>query len=366
MALNARARGAPQGRRTAWWAQLASWVRRRWARCLVVAVNVALLAGAGYVRWAVNHEQLVTIQVAVGSEDLAFLQNSQVLGEFTNQGLTVQAYGFGSGQLASTVSPRGYDAFFVSSQLFAEETEDVHAKGIGQVPQYVPFSTPLMVYTWGKLIPLLERIGVVNNSGQFDIGRYLEIANKGMRWNQIPGNTFYHDGNQVLLQMTDPAKSDSGAMFVAAASYVENHDTMVQDAAQVAAVAPAIANMIAGLGQMPPTTNDVFLAYQRGGMNSVPLALGYQSEGAASGLPPGGVALPLDFPVDCQHVVVAFDRSGRRFGDLLDTDPVLQSLEQKFGFEVGKGVRDPRSGFDINPPIAKLLQELIADVDPGQ
>ena len=208
---------------------------------------------------------------------------------------------------------------------------------------------------------MLRNLGIVNSGGQFDIGRYLGVASGGERWDQIPGNTFYHNQGQVLLEMTDPRKSDSGAMFVAAASYVLNGDQMVSTGAQVSVVAPEIARILGRLGELPPTTGFVFQDYLRGGMNGTPLALGYASE-AASPLPAGGIGLPLNVTVNCVHTVVSFDGNGKRLGQLLANDQVLLNLEQKFGFENGTGIPDPN--FGISPPTAHFLEDLVNEVTP--
>ena len=309
---------------------------------------------------------LTKVSIAAGSEDLAFFEDPQVIAEFKKRGLQMDVSPFGSGQLANTVKPAGDDAFFLSSQVFADMTE----RRLGAHAEYHPFSTPLRVFTWKKLVPLLQAIGVINGAGQFDIRKYLDAASSGTTWDHIPGNTFYHNQNQVLLEMTDPAKSDSGAMFVAAAGYVIyvqiQHQQMVYGDSWVTAVAPAIKGIVDRLGEMPPTTNDVYLDYRRDGMNGTPLALGYESEWKGVQPPQVGplsadaVSLPLDFPVDCQHVVFAFSQNGNTFGRLLEGDPVLQELARKYGFETA----GPGPGFPIRVPDVYFLQELIHDVDP--
>jgi hypothetical protein len=50
-------------------------------------------------------------------------------------------------------------------------------------------------------------------------------------------------------------------------------------------------------------------------------------------------------------------------GKLLADDKVLQSLEQKYGFETGTDVTGTGTGFPINVPTSSFLQELIHDVD---
>jgi hypothetical protein len=335
-----------------------------------MAVSPSSTAGSLYSPPGPGPSSPARVSIAAGSEDLAFLTDPQVLAEFARKGLSVDVTGFGSGQLANTVNPDGYDAFFLSSQVFADMAE----LRLGTHTEYHPFTTPLMVFTWKKLVPLLQAIGVVNGAGQFDIRQYLKAASSVTPWDHIPGNTFYANPNQVLLEMTDPAESDSGAMFVAAAGYVIYvqilHKQMVYSESWVAAVAPAIAGVIGRLGEMPPTTNDVYLDYRRGRMNGTPLALGYESEwkgaqpATVGALPADAVSLPLDFPVNCEHVVVAFSQNGKTFGYLLETDPVLQNLARKYGFQTGQGIAGPGPGFVIPVPDAYFLKELIHDVVP--
>jgi|SRR5271165_450067 len=206
----------------------------------------------------------MTVSIAVGSEDLAFFEDPQVKAEFKHGGLPpVTATPFGSGELANDLPSNGYDAFFPSSQVFADMAElRLHPH-----PEYIPFSTSLRVFTWKPLVPLLQENGLINKYGQFDIGQYLIMVKNGQTWSNLPGNNFYPNPSQVLLKMTDPAKSDSGAMFVAAASYViytkfQHHGTMTYGQDMVTAVSPEISGLLSSLGEGPPTTNDVYLYYR--------------------------------------------------------------------------------------------------------
>jgi hypothetical protein len=307
-----------------------------------------------------------TIQVAVGSEDLKFLQDPVAVDEFERQHLNVEAIGYGSGQLAFTVPPKGYSAFFLSSTVFAEMAE---ARLNQTIAVSEPFSTPLVVLTWQPLIPLLQTLGIVNTSGQFDIGKYLAKASTGVRWDEIPGNTFYHNSAQVLLRMTNPTESDSGAMFVAAASYVLNGDQVLTQTVQAKSKGAQIANVLRGLGELQPTTNLLFQQYLTEGMNGAPMVLGYQSEfvgeqrSSPRSIPVGAAMLQLDVPVDCIHTVLPLNNDGgTEFANLLTTDPVLQQLASKYGFQIAGS---PGSAGSTNPiPKADIMKELIHDATP--
>jgi len=331
-------------------------------------MSVLLAAGVVAVRLRDDRAPLETIQVAVGSEDMAYLQDPQVQQQFASKGYAVEATGFGSGQLARQLSPKSYDAFLPSSQAFADEAQARLKQGSLNQPQ--PFSTPLAVFTWRPLLPLLHRLQIINSSGQFDIAQYLNVVSSRIRWNEIQGNTFYSNPGQILLHMTNPVDSDSGAMFVAAASYVLNGKQVISSDAQVSKTAPPIARALIPLGEMPETTNQIFTEYLRGRMAGMPLALGYESEftgmqdASPRSIPPGAVMIPLATPIDCVHTIIPFDPRGREFATLMTSDPVLQQLAaRRYGFLTTQQTQ--QQGYNISVPAVPLLKKLIQDVVPG-
>jgi hypothetical protein len=331
------------------------WKDRHWIICLVLVLDLLLMGCLWYVRLAVDHEKLQTVQLAVGSENLAFFRDPDVQAEFKKHNLTVQATGFGSYQLATTVPKDSYDAFLPSSQVFAKLVE---RRFKGTFPTYTPFETPLAVFTWQPLLHMLETDGIVNRNGQFDVAAYIRDAGQGLRWNGLQGVYSQLNRTRILLRMSDPTQSDSGAMFVAAASYVLNSGTVVTEHRQITPLARKIGSALALNGQMDPTTDLVYRAFLRG---ETPLALGYQSEELGKPAPsegpfPGGAAgLPLTTSVSCEHVLVAFSANGQTVGGLLQDDPVLQGLEQKYGFISDRGRLLP----SIPVPAADILKDLV-------
>jgi hypothetical protein len=308
-------------------------------------------AGSGSV--AKTTPVLTTVQVAAGSEDLLFLRDPRVVARFAKLGLKVAASPFGSGVLAETLSPNGYNAFFVSSQVFADLAQlRLHRT----LPEPQPFSTPLEVFTWKELLRPLRALGIIDSAGRFDIGNYLAVVDQGMRWNQVSGDPLPGNSTQVVLWMTNPSQSDSGAMFVAAASYVLNGANVVSGKTNLGAIAGKVARAIIPLGEMPTTTNQAFQDYLRDGKYGRPMVLGYQSESGQ--LPADGVALPLNYTVNCEHTVLPFDPLGARFASLLN-DPVLQQLAMKDGFET---TQPSAAASDIPIPLAPFLKELTDDI----
>jgi hypothetical protein len=307
--------------------------------------------------------KIATIQVAVGSEDKAFLLDSQAVTVFRHYGLIVKPVSFGSGQLAFTEPEKPYSAFFLSSVSFAQMAETRLRITAPSLPE--PFSTPLVVLTWQPLIPLLQRLGIVNRDMQFDVGRYMAVARTGVRWNRIPGNTFYRNTGQVLLDMTSPKDSDSGGMFAAVASYALNGDNLLTQKSQVEPIAAQIAAVLSPLGQPQPTTHLLFQQYLTEQMAGEPLVVSYQSEFTTAershALPPLAVMLQLTVPVDCIHTVLTFDSNGVQFADALN-DPVLQRLvSTKYGFL--DATHSPGAG-NTHVPGPDIMKELVYDASP--
>lgn len=228
------------------------WGRRIFRLAVLKFVAILVLVLLNFAAWGIIAYRLwptgpVTVKVAAGSEDLAFFSDSAVKAEFARQGLDVRVTGFGSVQLATYVNLSEYDAIFPSSTVTAAEVQQKLGGQANDVTEIVPFGTPLVVFTWKQLIPLLRTLKIVTQSGTFDVGQYLAVLRAGTGWNSISGNTFYPNPNQVQLEMTDPRYSNSGAMFVAAASYALNGDRVVSKS-QVKPVGAKLAQALGGAG----------------------------------------------------------------------------------------------------------------------
>jgi hypothetical protein len=358
------------------------WAGRRWYVCLVVCLDLALLAGLGYVKEAVNHTQLMTVHVAAGSEDVALFQDPRTIAELASNNLTVDVTAMGSGTIASSADLSEYGAFIVSSQYFADLTlqrinsQKAKTQGVKTaLPGIDVFSTPLMVFTWKRLLPLLEHTGIVvtgpGHLMQFSITGYFTAVIKGKRWNKITGNNIYPNPNPILLLMTDPTQSDSGAMFVAAAGEERSGGSPGIPPADMGPAAKEIGQVISDQGEPLPTTHDVYTSFVQGQQDGVPLALGYESElkpAASDGhFPADAIGLPLSTDVACEHILIPFTGPGKTLGHLLATDPVLQDLERQYDFQPGAepapGTYLPDIGYLSPPPFTSVLERLINAVE---
>lgn len=315
--------------------------RRRPRRVLSWVLALALLGVVGVVVFrdlggrAPEPPPLTTVTGVIGSEKLAFFGDPQVQGVFRANGLDVRVDPAGSRQIATDVRLDGYDFAFPSSAPAADKLLAVHPAA----RTYAPFSSPMAVATFTPIVDLLVGAGVVApGTATFDVGRYLQLASAGTRWDQLPGNTAFPARKDVLLSSTEPCQSNSASMYLGIASYVANADAVVVDAKAAAAVLPTVSPLFRDQGYLPPSTEVLFEDYLSAGMGRVPMALVYEAQYLEEGLAPDS-ALPADarllYPsptVFSRHTLVPLKPVADRIGELLTTDPTLIDLAARHGF----------------------------------
>jgi hypothetical protein len=325
---------------------------------IFLAATLLLIVGVIFVRLR-EPTLLTTVQVAIGSEDADFFQNQQVQQDLANDGYTVVPIPMGSRQMAQNVlslSGAGYDAILPSSDDFAQEAVDTLSPQLGDLPV---FSTPLAVFTWQDLIPQLQADGIVDSSGRtFNVGRYLAAADANATW------TVNGTQKPLLLDMTDPAKSDSGAMFLGAASIVLNGGSQVQSANAAEAIASgSILPILKRMGSLNNTTAHLFQSYLNG-ESAEPLALGYESEyleyQRAGQLPAGTVILQVSPSVICVHTLVPLNGRGVGFAAKFYSDKGLLTIAaQEYGFVDSPG---SLKGKFVNAPSYQIIEAMIGVV----
>jgi hypothetical protein len=347
------------------------WLRKdyRWVIFLVVFADLGFLSFLGYVREAVNHTPLVTVRVAAGSENAPLLQDPATVAFFASKGITLQVKSLGSGQIAAAANLHGYDAYLVSSDYFANQTVErlTHLTADqGTFSVIRPFSTPLAVLTRTSLLGQLEQAGIVtttNGHQEFNVLGYLNAVLSGTRWSNLSGDDARWNGQQITLATTNPASSDSAAMFVNVGAYAFNQENKVTNQTPPDQVSQITQKLGTVFGKQETARSTTYQLYIDFAHRRWPMVLGYESErqpAQADGpFPPWGTWLPLTDTVDCVHSVVPVTTIGTDFANDL-SDPGLQKLERQYFFEPASG-----PGFeDIGSPVpeSSLLPDLIRDV----
>ncbi|MRH92706.1 hypothetical protein GFY24_35700 [Nocardia sp. SYP-A9097] len=277
---------------------------------------------------------LTTVRGVVGSEKMAFFEDSRVADALARHGVKVEVDPAGSRQIATSVDLGKYDFAFPSSSAAAERIQRL--KGVSG--KYTPFSSPMAIATFRPIVDLLTAAGVVKPgpAPAFDIEKYLALAERGVQWDQLEGNTTYPVRKNVLVGTTDPRTSNSAAMYLAVTAYVANDNTIVRGGKAEDYAVSRISRLFTRQGYTENSTDGPFKEYLAGGMGQTPMVWIYEAQyvdaAVHNQLKPDMVLMYPSPTVVSQHTVVPLNDKGDTIGKLLSTDPELQRLAAEHGF----------------------------------
>jgi hypothetical protein len=353
---------------------------------LLVGVVVAVLVGGG-LRGGDDEKagapaDLATVRGVIGSEKKPFFDNPQVRDAFARHGLRVEVDTAGSRQIGKTVDLKPYDFAFPSSVPAAEQVQ----RQAKVAKSYSPFSTPMAIASFQPIVDVLAKAGVAQKAGKapkdywlFDVEKYLALVGKDTRWDQIAGAA-YPARKSVLLTTTDVRKSNSGAMYLAIASYVANGNRVV-DRQQATSVLPVVTRLFLDQGYSEASTEAPFEDYLALGVGKTPMVMIYESQWVDRFVRKDGSItsdMVLMYPtptVLSKHTLVPLTADGDRVGQLLTDDPELRRLAARFGYrtadrsafaEVVKSNNVPVAPDLVDvvePPSFEVLEKLITEIE---
>ncbi|MET8768207.1 substrate-binding domain-containing protein [Streptomyces sp. NPDC004658] len=277
-----------------------------------------------------------TVRGVIGSEKADFFADPDVVKALAAKGYTVKAEASGSWAMEG-LDLKGYDFAFPSSQAPADElAEKYHVRE----PLPRPFYSPLVVVAHRAAADVLAANGLAvldgRSRGTLRTGAYVDAARHDRTWQQLKGAKAHGELTGTLyIASTDPRSSNSGALYLAAASYVANGGKVVAGEADLDRTAPLLRKLVSVQGAQQSSTDAVFRDFVSGAGN--PLVLVYESQVASLLAEQHGVADDLvvlypDTTVTSDHTVVPLDADGRALGELLGTDPALRKLAVRHGF----------------------------------
>ncbi|MFD4034111.1 hypothetical protein ACFWVP_27285 [Streptomyces sp. NPDC058637] len=282
-----------------------------------------------------------TVRGVIGSEKAEFFADPDVVRALAAEGLTVKTET--SGSWAMDRSPlKGYDFAFPSSKAPADELRNTNRTDGAPLR---PFYSPLVVVAHRNAAQVLAANGLATlndgtagkpaTSGKLLMEPYLDAAADDRTWQQLKGTAPHAElRGTVFVNSTDPVSSNSGALFLAAASYVADGGRVASDDAAIARTAPLMKKLVQVQGSQQTSSDAPFRDFVSGVGN--PLVLVYESQVASLLLRKQEtgdlVVLYPDTTVSSDHTVVPLTEPGRELGELLSTDPRLRELAVRHGF----------------------------------
>ncbi|MFB7467894.1 hypothetical protein ACFCZ1_31130 [Streptomyces sp. NPDC056224] len=342
-------------------------------RILGIVLGVLLLGGVLFIAFFQGHDPDPTatktvVRGVIGSEKYEFFRDPDVVKALAAKNYTVDTDTSGSWAM-DQLALKELDFAFPSSSEPAKEVET--AAGVKGAQETKPFYSPLVVIARSNAAKVLADNGLAKttgkNTGTLLMGPFLKAAAEDRTWQQLPGSSAHAElTGTVFIKTTDPATSNSGALFLAAASNVANGNNVVSDDAGIARTAPLMRKLISVQGALAPSTDDPFRAFISG--SGEPLILVYESQVASLLLQKqeGGhvddmVVLYPDTTVNTAHTFVPLSDRAKGLGTLLATDPKLRELALRHGFRPQDGVPEftaataPHAAY-LNPGLTGIRQ----------
>ena len=347
-------------------------------------VLAALLAGGiGYAIWQNRRDaipkNLKAVHGVISSEKKAFFDDEDVKRAFWKAGLDVRVDTAGSRAIATTVNLDDYAFAFPAGTPAAAKIQ----REANVTTSYAPFFTPMAIATFTRIAELLEKADVAHRTDTgwtFDMKAFLELTKKNTRWNELPGNTSYPVGKNILLTSTDIATSNSAAMYASIASYVANDGNIVGTTEQAKEIVPQIEHLFTRQGFAEESEEAPFEDYISIGVGKTPLVMIYESQFVDRAAQQDGsirtdmVLMYPDPDVLSKSTIVPLTPDGDRVGRLLRDDPDLRQQAVEHGFRTSD-----RQGFAefvtekkvkvapevlniIEPPTYETLEAIIVDI----
>ncbi|MFF9047763.1 hypothetical protein [Streptomyces parvulus] len=277
-----------------------------------------------------------TVRAVIGSEKAAFFADPDVVKALAAKGYTVRTETSGSWAM-DELDLGGYDLAFPSSQAPADELAEKYDV---REPLPRPFYSPLIVVAHKAAAEVLAANGIAtldrSRGGTLRMGAFLDAARADRTWQQLKGAGEHGELTGTLyIASTDPETSNSGALYLAAASYVANGNRVVASTADVERTAPLMRTLVQVQGAQKSSSDAAFRDFTSGVGD--PLVLVYESQVSAL-LREGGdsvadmTVLYPDTTATSDHTVVPLTEQGRALGDLLTSDPELRRLAVRHGF----------------------------------
>ena len=303
-------------------------------RIVAIVLAVFLIGGVAAAVVAGREEQdkstaTKTVLGVIGSEKAEFFADPAVVKALAAKGYTLKTETSGSWAMEG-LDLKGYDFAFPSSQAPADE---LAAKYDVRQPLPRPFYSPLVVVAHRSAAAVLADNGLATlpakGNGTLRMAAYLKAAGADRTWQQLKGAERHGElSGTLFISTTDPTSSNSGALYLAAASYVAD------GTAAVNRTAPLMRKLISVQGAQQTSSDAAFRDFISGVGN--PLVLVYESQ-VASLLAQGQdvddlTVLYPDTTANSDHTVVPLTEEGRALGELLSTDKELRKLAVRHGF----------------------------------
>jgi hypothetical protein len=270
-----------------------------------------------------------------------FFKDARVTKVLADNGFKLNVTRIGSREMAARVAQSGGPDFMFPSGIVAANQILDAAKRVNQTgTQYTPFYTPMVIASWKPIAGILQANGLAaplpGGAYSVDLAKLVALMQAKTRWKDMKSSSAFEVNKSVLVSTTDVRKSNSGAMYLALATYALNNNELPGDRATAEIVAKKAADLFKRQGYQENYVNGNFDDYVAIGIGKTPMAFIYENQMIAYGLTkPIAADMTLLYPnptIVNKVVFVAMNERSKRLGELLTTNAELLNIGLEYGF----------------------------------
>ncbi|WP_345563547.1 hypothetical protein [Streptomyces plumbiresistens] len=300
-------------------------------------------------------QNVVTIEAKMASKR-DFFEDPEVERLLLKHGFRVHITSMGSREIANQ-DIKGYDVVFPSGQPAADLITRERAAADRPATTYRPFVSPIVLATYREYADALREKGVAERqprSGDeplyytLDMGKFLDLTKAGQRWDDIGiSRQGVRNGNKILAQSSDICEANSAGTYLGLVAFVEYENDAPDTEPEAEKLARRIKPLLVEQGLPSSEKAETYLSADGKGIS--PIAVIYEHQflahqiryEAEHGTPDTErVLLYPSTRFVTEPQLVALTRDGDRLGDLVATDPELQTRAMELGFRVRESGSD--------------------------
>lgn len=240
-----------------------------------IAILILVIIGGVAYKLTAGSIQVVTLKGYIGGEKQGLFEDEEVQSLLESEyGVIIDYSKAGSIEMVQG-NTEGMDFLFPSSQVALELFKE---KQTTSVKSGLIFSSPIVLYSWDTVTDTLEKEGIVTKRNEsyyiHDFPKLIKLITDGSKWSDIGLQDLY---GSIMINTTDPTKSNSGTMFAGLLASMLNKGEIV-DETTLEQVLPTLIKFYAKLGYMESSSSDLFEQYLKTGMGANPLIAGYENQ----------------------------------------------------------------------------------------
>ena len=257
-----------------------------------------------------------------------------------------------SGNTGYTIHSEGvstYDALFTSDQRFYDYYKLQPNKEAGEADRYsvkggsLTLNTPIVIYSWGKIVDALKNEGIVTESeGVYyisDMNKLMQYILEGKKWSDIGLTELY---GKINIASTDPVTSSPGAPYYGLLLSTLSEGSVTDE--NVQENLPKLKQFYVKSGYMNNTPADLFERYLKTGMGGQPMIVDYEKSiiDFANSNPEGfdqvKDEIRILYPSPTiwnSHCYAYFTDNGKLLYEAFDDKEIQQIAWERYGFRTG-------------------------------